>query len=117
MPQRAIIGASKTGSISLQEARQAVRNATSGRLIAKSAGEKGSRSGSGETSSQRARERYLGHFGSGSTRTVAKRPGTAKASAEKSGAHNAARKSAGKKAGVRKAAKKSTARKVSRKAS
>jgi hypothetical protein len=117
MAQRSIIGAFKTGSISRSEARNAVRSAASGQSQHRTAERLAAGSLPVGAMSARVRERYLGHFGSGSAKVVTSPPGTRKALAKKAGVRKSAKKSAGKKAGARKVAKGASAKKVGRKAS
>lgn len=118
MPQRPIIGATKSGSITRREARQAFRTASSRRLLDDRPGDRrASVNPSDALLSDRVRERYLGHFGTGATRPVVKKSGTAKATTKKVGTRKSTKKAAGKRASTSKLAKKSSTRKISRKAS
>jgi hypothetical protein len=117
MAQRSIVGASKSGSISRREAREAVRTAVSGRSIDHEGAREQSRGERDVSMSDRIRERYLGHFGSDAGRSVAKTSSRSASAGKKAGARKSARKSSGKKVSLVKAAKKSSTKRAGRKAS
>lgn len=117
MAQRSIVGASKSGSITRREARKAVRNAVSGQFVERSGDSRQTLGARDTFMSDRIRERYLGHFGSGTGRSVTKKSSTAKASAKKSSARTSPKKSAGRKASPVKAGRKPSANSSGRKAS
>jgi hypothetical protein len=117
MAQRSIVGASKPGSISRREAREAVRTAVSGRFIDHAGAREQPRGDRDALMSDRIRERYLGHFGSDAGRSVAKKASRSASAGKKTSVRKSARKSSGKKVSLVKAAKKSSTRKAGRKAS
>jgi len=82
MPQRSIVGASKTGSITRLQAREAAKAV---KMARSKSGEKGQRVSASVV------ERYLGKFGTGGSTTVTKeRSGGRKTTGDKSRSKKAA---------------------------